>query len=591
MYIVKALLLPLILVSLTSCGHLKTCQEDGICSVSAAAQDSSVKDEVALFQRSLDLNQKKEEYTYASESEIPVGGPGAIEEEAEDEVVSTVALWLLAYPVTLLIFAVVMYVYFPTLMGSDKDEKDSAAPFEASSTPRPEDVLLSPSADATKTASLSFTGAFVQLCGIFQGVGLVNVPIVLALCGWSGLLIVGFVIVVKGFIGGLVVECLQAPLQERYGAVRDFAEIGKTAVGVTFVQVVRTINLLQLIAFASYFMVLIDVSSAPFLADFGLQSMQSHQVRLWVVLIVSLIVFPFTWSSETSLAWLAFLGNLCLMICPALLLASGLMLNQSAGTQDYTARAQLLDWATGFSIIFGADSGLQVMPHVYEVCAEKRKFFIAFALAVIMTGSVIFFTAYIGYFFYGNHLQACFTLNVGFDLEGNFMSDLSAASSVINIGLVLKVLLVLPLVLVQISDSLDVVSGYIAVKSGMCTFFHRFLTLAGIAAISLAFGTELIAQLATVGCTVTMLTNVCTPVLYYLVMFRSQGVTIKSATAGCLGLIALVFGVTILIIETSQNQNQTSQTHNDILRSTHSHSEFVFLPGHGMKGIWVPMSK
>lgn len=499
----------------------------------------------------------------------------------DDRLLSEHTLWLLSYPIILVLFVISTYIFFPQFLTlhstaeAAPDDKCSFVRHSSGSSLNP----FTPRADgdgdvpAEEIEGLSFTGALVQLCGIFQGVGLVNVPVVLALCGWPGLVIVGFVILVKGFVGCLVVECMEAPSVDKVGVIRDFAEIGRTSLGFTFVQIVRIMNLLQLVAFASYYMVLVDVSAAPFLADFGI----IHDVRAWLVCTVAVVVFPCTFASETNLAWLSFLGNVALMICPALLLASGMMLTEHAATADYIATSAMLDWATGLSIIFGADSGLQVMPHVYEVCRDKRKFHLAFVLAVLITGSVIFFTAWIGYYFYGNHLESCFTLNIGKDLQGNLVENLGAASFAINMGLVFKVLLVFPLLLVQISDSLENVSEYMNIRGSICTFLHRFFTLAGIVVISVFFGTPLISQLATVGCTLTMLTNVCAPVLYYLVLFRSRGVTAKAFAASVVGLLALGFGISILIIEVAMTEPTQAKV------STHDTAQLDdFIPNHGL---------
>jgi hypothetical protein len=506
-------------------------------------------------------------------------GGGIDGEVAEASPETAETLWLLIYPTILVVFLTSMYTFFPqyswffaAVSEDEKDDKDGTTAFEASHAMAGD--LLSPLPGAV--ASLSFTGALVQLCGIFQGVGLVNVPVVLALCGWPGLLIVGFVILVKGFIGGLVIECLQAPLTKRFHVTRDFAEIGQTSVGFTVVQIIRTINVLQLLSFASYFMVLIEVSTGPFFVDFGWpMPLASEHMRILCVVVVGLLVFPFTFVSETNLAGLAFLANLAFMVCPAMLIISGLNLKTKADSADFIARSEILDWATGFSIIFGADAGIQSIPHVYEVCQDKNRFFHAFAMAVVITGSVIFFTAYIGYYFYGNHLQACFTLNIGYDLEGNFMTDLATASKAINVALVLKVLLVFPLILVQISDSLNVLSEYMNIRSYWSTFLHRFLTLGCVVGMSIAFGTQFISKLATFGCTLTMLTNVCAPVLYYLVMFRSQGMTPKAVTAALAGLLALAFGFGILAMETG---NQVAKA----IDAASSNSSLVLVPGHGM---------
>jgi len=536
-------------------------------------------DDVTLLQLTLGLNKKREAGTDALKR--PQAGRPRFQSMPErdgpladtHEVGAPTAAWLLLFPIILLLFGFIMYVFFPEETSPDiltsSAERAPTSPSRRSKTPRtslaeqaPEESsqsgMSAEKGDAKANEHLSFIGAIVQLCGVFQGIGLVNIPCVLVLCGWPGLCLIGVVMLIKGFVGGLLVECMESPVVSKSLARRDFAEIGSEALGVVFAQVIRVLVLVQLFSFSCYFMIFIEMTTAPFFTDMGIQKLAD----LLVAPITGVVVLALTFVSESRLSWLCLLGNAVLMLCPILLLTSGLMLNKRAGQLEYTARPQMYDWAIAFSIAGGADVGFAMMPRIYEICSEKPKFHLAFMISTLITGSVLFFTAFIGYYFYGNHLQSAFITNIGQTLDGTFNADFGAAAVVMNVGLAVKVLSIFPLVLAPISDSLDAFYEVFRLTGQWWTLSHRFGTLLAIVVVSLFFEKSFVARIAIDGVTVTLITNVCLPILYYLVLFRSQGFTVKAWVAALLGLLILGFSLAFFILEVADMASGPPKTPN-----------------------------
>merc|ERR1712008_136377 len=128
------------------------------------------------------------------------------------------------------------------------------------------------------------------------------------------------------------------------------------------------------------------------------------------------------------------------------------------------------------------------------------------------------------------------------DIDGKPIPHFSIAPFAVNLGLALKILVTFPLVFSGISASLDIVTE--SVGSRWISMLHQFVTLVSIVLISIGFHRSLAAFLAIVGDTLTMLTNVCVPALFYLLCFRSKGVTVKAVMAGAVGMLGLWFATT-----------------------------------------------
>eukprot|EP00747_Dinoflagellata_sp_TGD_P192689 gnl/TRDRNA2_/TRDRNA2_57849_c0_seq1.p1 gnl/TRDRNA2_/TRDRNA2_57849_c0~~gnl/TRDRNA2_/TRDRNA2_57849_c0_seq1.p1 ORF type:complete len:493 (+),score=62.23 gnl/TRDRNA2_/TRDRNA2_57849_c0_seq1:56-1480(+) len=402
-----------------------------------------------------------------------------------------------------------------------------------------DDSCIEDGLDSLEEGSPSQFQAICNLTNIMVGVGMINMPFGMAAAGGVlGSLIMVSVVILMFFTGSLVGDALARTTKELelrgvpkecrdFAALADvaFGAVGKRIVAFIFVGEMWMVMETMIVLFGTNLNVLSGLSR-----EFGITA-------------CTLLTFVLLLCSARFQSYISMFSLFAISFAASALLVNGLALPDGSDTPPFVDyhpwwRPEGAMTMVGLSLFsFAAHPAL---PSVYWTMKDPEKHF-QLALAAAFSLAMLFYlsVAFIGFFFFGDFVDQAFTVNLGKDLHGHRLPNLSFLGLITSAGFVMKLQGTTPLILRPVATVLQELAGLQWKESPKCLLASGavFATISWVVAVIFADQCAILAGLC--GCLMTMSTSIVFPTWMYV---RIRSKDLRRSQCALLLLVGM-FGV------------------------------------------------
>ena len=362
-----------------------------------------------------------------------------------------------------------------------------------------------------KAGTLSVWEATVAIANILIGSSILTLPYAFRKCGWVALAVLLGVCGVMTFTGLAVGQTLSAA-EPRFAAdatpvgSRDFAALGTMAWGTRGGAFVAVVFMLELVAIAMTYFLLIGVN----------MGILTGMPASWSIIASGVVTFFLSNLRIKFLASLSLISVAAIIGSAAALILSGVVnfVNDDV-LDDFNSFHENVR-VHGLLVAFGLSAfcfaGHACLPSIYWSMRDTSQYGKACVGGFAISCAFFLAVGGVGYFLFGSHMHQVFTANIAVDLDGEVVSQITWVRAVAVALVTVKFLGTLPLLLLPVFASLE---SYALPLSEESNDGERYALRIGVLVVTvvivLGFQDAVSKVVEATGCGLTMMTSLVFP--------------------------------------------------------------------------------